>query len=196
AEDLGSSDERFVEVYSGHPAALTFGDRTHASVEAMWDRALAARLRSRPGPVLYGVACDDAHHYGGKGTARPGRGWIMVRARELSADAIAGAMLAGDFYASTGVVLEKLITNDCGMSIRVAVEPGASYRIRFVGSRREGGEAGVLLQESEGPEAYYEFRGDELYVRGVVVSDRLHPDPTREGEVQRAWIQPQPVTPR
>lgn len=196
ADDLASVDERFVEVYSGHPVALTFGDADHPSVERLWDRALARRLGSGKGPMLYGVACDDAHHYSGGGKAHPGRGWIVVRAKELRGDAIASAMLAGDFYASTGVVLEKLIVDDCGMRIRVATGPGARYRIRFLGTRREGGEPGVLLQESEGPEAYYEFRGDELYVRGDVVSDRLHPDPSVEGEVQRAWIQPSPVSPR
>ncbi|HVR83559.1 MAG TPA: hypothetical protein VMU54_04560, partial [Planctomycetota bacterium] len=60
-EDLASTDERFVEVYSGHPAACTFGDATHPPVEALWDRALARRLRSKEGPMLYGIACDDAH---------------------------------------------------------------------------------------------------------------------------------------
>jgi hypothetical protein len=195
-QDLAGGDERFVEIYSGHPLALTFGDADHASVEAMWDRALTQRLRAERGPLLYGVACDDAHHYSGKGQAHPGRGWIVVRARELSGDAIVAAMLAGDFYASTGVALDTLLVDDCGMRLRATAEAGARYRIRFIGTKREGVEAGVLLQESEGPEAYYEFRGDELYVRAVVVSDRLHPDPTRGGEVQMAWIQPVPVCPR
>ena len=195
-EDLASAEERFVEIYSGHPVALTFGDETHPSVETMWDRALTQRLRSKQGPLLYGVACDDAHHYGGKGKARPGRGWVMVRTKDLTGDAIVGAMRAGDFYASTGVVLEKLVSDDCGILIRAATAPGERVRIRFIGSKREGEEAGMLLQESEGPEAFYEFKGDELYVRGVVVSDRLHPDPVRDGDVQMAWIQPNARCPR
>lgn len=190
ADDLAAVEERFVEVYSGHPVALTGGDADHPSVEGMWDRALTQRLRSGQGPLLYGVACDDAHNYSGRGPAHPGRGWIMVRAKELSGDAIVSAMLAGQFYASSGVTLETLVADDCGLRLRVAAEPGAHYRVRFIGARREGGEAGILLQESEGPDAYYEFRGDELYVRGVILSDRLHPDPTRSGEVQAAWIQP------
>jgi len=190
AADLEAVDERFVEIYSGHPVARTDGDATHVSVETLWDQALTARLRANRGPILYGVACDDAHHYSGKGKAHPGRGWVMVRVKELSGDAIVSAMLAGDFYSSTGVVFERLTADDCGVRLRVAAESGSHCRIRFIGSRREGVEAGVLLQESEGPEAYYEFRGDELYVRGVVVSDRLHPDPVQEGDVQKAWTQP------
>jgi hypothetical protein len=193
ADDLASVAEHFVEIYSGHPVALTFGDATHPSVEAMWDRALARRLKDGVGPLLYGVACDDAHNYGGTGKAHPGRGWVMVRARELSGDAIAAAMLAGDFYSSTGVVLDKLEADDCGLRVRVAAERGAHYRIRFVGTRREGGEPGVKLQESEGTDACYEFRGDELYVRAVVLSDRPQPDPVREGDLQTAWTQPVPV---
>jgi len=190
AEDLAAVEERFVEIYSGHPVARTSGDAEHPSVEMLWDRALTQRLRSGSGPMLYGVACDDAHHYSGKGPAHPGRGWVQVRAKELTADAIVSALLSGDFYASTGVVLCRVHAGECGLQVRAAAEPGARYRVRFIGSRKDGEEAGVLLQESEGAEAGYEFRGDELYVRAVVLSDRPHPDPTREGEVQTAWTQP------
>jgi hypothetical protein len=190
ADDLAAVDERFVEIYSGHPVAKTNGDANHASVETMWDQALTTRLRADRGPLLYGVACDDAHNYSGKGIAHPGRGWVMVRAKELTGDAIVAAMLAGDFYSSTGVVLDRLSVDDCGIRIRASADTCSHCKIRFIGSKREGVEAGVLLQESEGPEAYYEFRGDELYVRGVVVSDRLHPDPAQEGDVQKAWTQP------
>jgi hypothetical protein len=196
ADDVTAVDERFLEIYNGHPAARLLGDADHPSLENMWDRVLTARLRSGVGSLLYGIACDDAHHYSGTGKAHPGRGWVQVRAKELSGDAIVGAMLAGDFYASTGVVLDKVRSGECGLLVRVAAEPGAQYRIRFLGSRRDREEAGVLLQESEGPEAWYEFRGDELYVRAVVLSDRLHPDPTRDGEVQTAWVQPVAVSPR
>jgi len=190
ADDLAASEERFVEIYSGHPVARTFGDEGHPSVENLWDRALVRRLRSGAGPLLCGIACDDAHHYSGKGPAHPGRGWVQVRAKELTADAIVSALLSGDFYASTGVVLDRIHAGECSLKVRVAAEPGARYRIRFIGSRKDQEEAGILLQESEGAEAEYEFRGDELYVRAVVLSDRLHPDPIREGEVQTAWTQP------
>lgn len=183
AGDMAVVDERFVEIYSGHPVARTSGDETHPSVEKLWDQALAARLKADR-PLLYGVACDDAHHYSGKGKAHPGRGWVMVRAKALTGDAIAAAMLAGNFYASTGVVVERMSVGECGLRIRVATETCSRCTIRFIGG------GGVLLQESEGPEAYYEFRGDELYVRAVVVSDRPHPDPVEDGERQRAWTQP------
>src|SRR5262249_20353083 len=93
------------------------------------------------------------------------------------------AMLAGDFYSSTGVVLDRIEAGECGLRVRVAAEAGVRYRIRFIG-------AGIVLQESEGPDATYEYGGDELYVRALLVSDRLHPAPVGQGGPRTAWTQP------
>jgi acetyl esterase/lipase len=191
SEDLTAvGQERYFEVYNGHPSAQNQGDAAHPSTEALWDRVLTARLRSGSGPLLYGLAADDAHHYSGRGNARPGRGWIMVRARELSAGALLEAISAGDFYSSTGVTLSEIEAGECGVSVRVLPEPGAEYTIRFIGSWGEKSEIGTVLQESQGTEAYYAFQGDELYVRLVVTSDRPSADPGRTGECQMAWGQP------
>jgi hypothetical protein len=146
-EDVAAvTDERFVEVYSGNRVVPNQGDAAHPGMEAFWDRVLALRL-DRGEPLLYGVACDDAHEYsGGRGSA-PGRGWIMVRAGELSADAIVRAMLAGDFYASTGIRLLDLRRDAEGIALSIAESPGASYVTRFIGARRDS--AGhVVLQET------------------------------------------------
>jgi hypothetical protein len=189
-ELIAVAEERFFEVYNGHPLAANGGDRAHPSTEAVWDRVLTARLRSKNGPLLYGVATDDAHHYSGKGDARPGRGWVMVRARELSAEALIQAMDAGDFYSSTGVRLSNIVRGECGISISVAPEPGQAYTIRFIGTRAGTAEVGSVLQETRGTEGTYNFDGDELYVRAVVVSDRAVRDGARTGECETAWIQP------
>ena len=45
-------------------------------------------------------------------------------------------------------------------------------------------------RRSTGSPASYTFRGDELYVRAVVVSSRPHPDPYAEGDFETAWLQP------
>jgi hypothetical protein len=187
---IAATQERFFEVYNGHPLAANGGDRAHPGTEALWDRVLSARLRRENAPLLYGVAADDAHHYSGKGDARPGRGWIVVRARELSAEALLGAMDAGDFYSSTGVRLSDVDRGECGLRVQVAPEAGAAYTIRFIGTRSGAAEVGSILQETRGTEASYSFLGDELYVRAVVISDRAVPDPARSGEFQTAWIQP------
>lgn len=72
----------------------------------MWDQVLSR------GVVIWGVASDDTHELkagslvgtAGAG-AGPGKGWIVVRAEHLTADAITQAIDKGDFYASTGIEL-------------------------------------------------------------------------------------------
>ena len=99
-------------------------------LEAMWDRLLGA------GKLVYGIAVDDAHHFKRPGEADasgPGRGWVMVRARALTVDAILGAMEAGQFYASTGVELEDVAVTDTDVRVRVKADGDAKFRIEFVG---------------------------------------------------------------
>ena len=46
---------------------------------------------------------------GGEKENNPGRGWVMVNSEELTSDAITRAMMRGDFYSSSGVMLEELV---------------------------------------------------------------------------------------
>ena len=98
-------NEKFFEVYNGHPAVRNYGDQDHISTEKMWDQILTHRLTSGTGEIIYGLATDDAHNYHQyqMNRSNPGRGWVMVRATHLSAESIIKAMENGDFYASTGV---------------------------------------------------------------------------------------------
>jgi hypothetical protein len=64
---------------------------------------------------------------------------------------------------------------------------------RFIGTRvRDGqpGPPGELLAEVAGTEPSYAFRGDELYVRAVVVSSRKHANGYAPGDFESAWVQP------
>ncbi|MGI6367356.1 MAG: CehA/McbA family metallohydrolase [Anaerolineae bacterium] len=63
-----------------------------------WDDCLAA------GRQLTGLAVDDSHWH------RPwqGIGYVMVRAPQLTEEAILSALAQGDFYSSTGPVIEDL----------------------------------------------------------------------------------------
>ncbi len=187
-------DERFFEVYNGHRGVRNYGDEKHAGTEKMWDHALTLRLGKLGGEPLFGLATDDAHNYHkAQATANPGRGWIMVRATELAADAITRAIVAGDFYGTSGVTLEDVESDAKGLRLRIAAAPGVSYVTRFIGTRVVGdrpGEAGVVLQESNGPEAAYRFAGDELYVRAAVVSTRRHANGYSPDDFESAWIQP------
>jgi len=64
AEDLMDLDgERFFEVYNGHPLVHNGGDSLRPSTDRIWDLVLTHRL-TRGRDVVYGLAVDDAHHYG------------------------------------------------------------------------------------------------------------------------------------
>ncbi|MEZ6125380.1 MAG: hypothetical protein R3C49_19705 [Planctomycetaceae bacterium] len=52
------------------------------------------------------------------------------------------------------------------------------------------GDVGKVLHTVQGSTAAYEFTGDEIYVRAVVTSSKLHPNPSETGDFQQAWIQP------
>ncbi|MHC4129849.1 MAG: CehA/McbA family metallohydrolase domain-containing protein [Planctomycetota bacterium] len=187
--------ERFFEVYNGHPAIRNYGDETHFSTEAMWDLALTLRLVELDLGLLYGLATDDAHRYfsWGVGNNNPGRGWVMVRAAELSAEAIIEAMKRGDFYASSGVTLEGFSHDASRYVVSIDREPGLAYTTVFIGTRMSAdgpGRVGEVLHRTTDNPAVYEFRGDELYMRAKVTSSRLHPNPYAEGDRECAWVQP------
>lgn len=215
AEELmGLRGGQFFEVYNGHPSVRNDGDKIHASTERMWDIILTWRLAKLGLPPMFGIATDDSHNYHelAPNRSNTGRGWVQVRAPHLSAEHIVLAMEAGDFYASSGVTLESFQIEDNAYHVAVAPEPGANYRIRFIGTRTEfddsntkitttSGEAlrithrysediGQLFQETEGTEARYTFRGDELYVRAEVVSSVPMARPTEERSPNKAWLPP------
>lgn len=190
-------EERFFEVYNGHRGVRNYGDADHPGTEATWDYVLAARLGVLHGPPLFALATDDAHNYHREqANAGPGRGWVMVRAEALTPAAITGALLRGDFYASSGVSLRDVRRDETSLTVEVLPEEGVTYTIRFIGTRVTGRQRfdslklGEVLQESKGSSASYTFRGDELYVRATVVSDRPHPDGYAEGDLETAWVQP------
>lgn len=215
AEDLVAIEElKFFEVYNGHRGVANFGDALHVDLDRMWDIVLARRLAEENLGILYALAVDDAHHYENSRSqvARPGRGWIMVRSRFLTPAHLIRALEAGDFYASTGVVLDRIEPAPDGLTVAVQARPGERCTIQFIGTRRgydprrepkrdaEGNplpvtmeyseEIGRVLQEVEANQATYTFTGDELYVRARIRSSRLKENPFAEGEREQAWTQP------
>src|SRR5688500_6744426 len=187
--------ERFFEVYNGHPGVENAGDATHLSMDAMWDAMLTLRLTELNLPVVFGVGVDDSHHYHVMelGKSNPGRGWVMVRARHLTAESIVKAMEAGDFYATSGVMLTDLKREKNQLSVVIKPESGVTYRTQFVGTRkgtstaselipppagpqrtlphrRYSKDVGAVLSEVQGTTASYTLRGDEIYVRAKVIS--------------------------
>ena len=138
AEDLiALRGDRFFEIYNGHPAVHNEGDELRPSTDRMWDIILAERLISGK-PVMFGVAVDDAHnyHFLDVGQSNAGRGWIMVRAAQLTAEAIIKAMEAGDFYATTGVEFKDIRFEDNRISLKIRPQAGVSYTTQFIGTHR------------------------------------------------------------
>lgn len=218
AEDLMRvQGEKFFEVYNGHPGVHNSGDETHASTERIWDIVLAQRLGKLDLPVMYGLATDDGHNYHNvpSRASEPGRGWVMVLAEELTPKSLIEALEAGRFYSSSGVTLDAVEQTGKSLTVTALPRDGETLTIEFIGTRksapldgtpildaegkplatthRYSPEIGTVLQSSTGTTATYEFTGDELYVRARVTSSRPHPNPSEEGEFERAWTQP--VTP-
>ena len=192
-EDVASlKGERFFEIYNGHRSVHNEGDSTRPSTEEMWDQALVLRLRdgAGDGELLYGVATDDAHSYGvDDGVSIPGRGWVMVRAAELSEEAIVLAMKAGEFYSSSGVSLKDVNRRDNVLTIEIDAEDGVEYTTEFIATRVNG-EPGEVLATSKDLKPTFTFVGDELYIRARITSSKKHPRPYRLGDFEMAWTQP------
>ena len=189
-----------IELYNGHPGVYNFGfsgpQYSHIPVEAKWDSLLTLGMK------IYGVAADDAHHYDlfDNKHANPGRGWVMVNSRALSADSIVAAMYRGDFYASNGVIFKTVVMKNgiCKLEIDVdATElelkstnllgnivdiesPG--YRIEFIGL------GGKILQSTDGTTATYKVKTESGYVRARAIFCRKLSD--KQYENIFAWTQP------
>ncbi|HWB08915.1 MAG TPA: hypothetical protein VG826_06815 [Pirellulales bacterium] len=140
AEDLAHVVlERHFEVYNGHPGVNQLGDNARPSVDRLWDIANTIRLAHLHAPPLYGIATDDSHHYHDKvDGARPGRGWVMVRATHLTPEHIVKAIKAGDCYASSGVGLNDVRYNRQRRKLELDIEPDGDARFvtQFIGTLR------------------------------------------------------------
>jgi len=217
AEEMLSSPElKYFEVYNGHPGVRNYGDVAHASCERLWDVTLALRLGKHRLGVVYGLATDDAHRYHewGVGKVNPGRGWVMVRAPHLTGEAVVKGLEAGDFYSSTGVLLDEVARDGDTLRLSVRTEPGVTYKTEFVATMKDAPldakakvvtekdgkevpvtgdyspEIGKVVATSADAKPSYKLTGKELYVRAKVTSSKPHPNPYAEGDVEVAWTQP------
>ncbi|WP_432981446.1 hypothetical protein [Dactylosporangium sp. CA-233914] len=155
------------------------GERT-PSTEELWDELLTL------GMVIWATAGDDAHDYlafDDRDAPTPGKAWITVRAAQLTQAAIIESLARGDFYASTGIVLDDLQSRGDRYALTIGERHGwdgarfpamPRYSTRFVGA------GGRPLAEVSGTGPVYEIRGDEGYVRAVV----------RDSDGRTAWTQP------
>jgi hypothetical protein len=146
------------------------------STEALWDEALARGAR------VFGTATDDAHHYADAARVQArgdvaytgDRGWVMVRAGRSEA-AIRAAVVAGDFYASTGVVLDALDLGPGGLFVEPRPD-GAPYTFEVIAGGR-------VISRTQGASLHFDPRATVTapgYAR-VRVTDEAG---------TKAWTQP------
>ena len=149
-----------LEVFNGSPITNNEGGPGKFTAEEIWDGVLTA------GKPIFGVAADDSHHYFdfAHDMLNPGRGWVVVRADELTVDAIVNGLATGEFYSSTGVTLEELVSTDERISLAIEQYATCLYSTVFSGPD------GNVFAEREGLEPTYEIQGDEGYVRATVHS--------------------------
>ncbi len=204
----------YFEIFNGHPGVRNYGDDIHASCEKVWDITLALRLGKHGLPIVYGLATDDAHRYHewGVGKVNPGRGWVMVRSPYLTGENIVSAMENGDFYSSTGVILDDVILAENTLKLAIKTEPGVSYKTEFIATMKDTNldatpkrdkdgqelpvtgdyspEIGKVVATSTDAKPSYQLTGKELYVRAKVTSTKPHPNPYAAGDTEVAWTQP------
>jgi hypothetical protein len=181
ADDIvATRGARLLEIANMHPIVNSFGaGPTAPSAEEIWDQVLSR------GGTIWAVASDDEHELiespkgdprnAGRG-ALPGRGWIVVRAQQLTAEDLRKAINAGDFYASTGVELQDLQVTDKRIELKIVTNDRfvVKFRTQFIGKN------GRILQDGTANPAVYNIRGDEGYVR-VKITD---------SNGRYAWTQP------
>ena len=187
---IGLTGERFFEVYNGHPMVNNYGDSLHLNTEAMWDQINIA-YANRNQPLMYGLATDDSHNYHQFGSAfsNAGRGWVMVEAESLDAKALIAAMEAGQFYATTGIVLKEYTATDNQIKIRIEEEKGIQYTIEFIGVEKNKTKIQVL-KLVQATEASFTIPDSLLFVRTRITSTKPKPNPFQEGDFEMAWTQP------
>jgi hypothetical protein len=162
---------RLFEVYNGHPQVNNMGGGGVPGLEEVWDRLLSS------GRLIYGIAVDDAHHFKrpwDPAASSPGHGWVVVRSAALESRALVEALERGDFYSSTGVVLDTVDQSPARVHIVVKATAYSKYRIQFIGRQ------GRVLREDAASEATYAVTGNEGYVRAKII----------ESNGLVAWTQP------
>ena len=113
------------------------------------------------GRHTWGVAVDDSHHW--QTVNHPvdtAKAWVMVKAEELTREALLASLRAGLFYSSWGPSIQEMTVTES--EVRVRTSP--VKKISFVAQRWAGGSfsarPGATLTE-----ASYRLRGHEEYLR-------------------------------
>lgn len=124
----------------------------------------------RLGKNIWCLANDDNHNKYPFGDPRCDSfgGFNMIKAKELSYEAIIDALIKGEFYASQGPEIYDLYIED--NQLHVACSPAVNVMLRMVGRTGLRGSVYAPLGETI-TEAVFDLRAEDQYVR-VEVTDR------------------------
>lgn len=159
-----------LEIADMHPEINGYGGGGFPGHEEIWDIVLSK------GKKVFGIASDDTHNYTefAPHIANPGRGWIWVKCETLTANNIAKALQQGDFYGSTGVILEDISFNQNSLTIKIKPSLDAKVTVEFIGLN------GIVLEKTYDNPTSYAIKGNETYIR-VRITD---------SNGFKAWTQP------
>lgn len=149
-----------LEVYNMNYDNHNFSAGGLKGTEEIWDGLLSRGMK------LWGTASDDAHAYHVDFLAEwpcPGRGWITVKAPELTRENILSAIRKGDFYAGNGIVYSDIRITKKSYSLTIEQKKLRAYTTFFIGKN------GEVLKTEHGLNPSYDYRGDELYVRAKTI---------------------------
>ncbi|MCM8531035.1 MAG: CehA/McbA family metallohydrolase [Lentisphaeraceae bacterium] len=189
----------FMEVFSNQWYKSNFSEYhlDHPIEEIWWDRLLSK------GHKTYGVASDNAYIFQKQQAQalNPGRGWIMVKAKELTSQNIASAMKSGNFYSSTGVHLKDYRIHNNKMIVNVDINKTKSEMAQNIlreGKKSPGkssgflieliGHNGKLLKSIRSSRAEFKLIYSSPYYRVKVTYFQNHPKHGHEAFY--AWTQP------
>lgn len=190
-EDMQAlKNERFFEVFNGHPAVHNYGDSARIGTEEMWDRINFNYLQKGQ-DLMFGLATDDSHNYHtfGLDYSNTGRGWVMVSAEDLSPESLIKSLEAGNFYSSTGVSLKAFGLRDNDYVVEVEPEAGVEYEIQVI-VWKEGQQDPTYLDPVKGTSTSYRLGANDLFVRAKIISNQLQENPYKTGDMEVAWTQP------
>jgi len=122
----------------------------------------------------------------------------MVKAQQLNPDQIIASLESGNFYSSTGVLLNNINQDNNSYVVDISEKPGITYTTQFIGSTQsinqkddiDNNEIGKIFYETKTNPAIYNFTGKEIYVRAKIISDKFQENPYSKGDLEMAWTQP------
>jgi hypothetical protein len=128
---LGLKNCNLFEIWNASTNCNNLGFGGKASTDQFWNGLSQAQQR------WCGIAADDAHDFAGEFwgyKSLPGQAFVMVNAEKLEQDAILAALEAGQFYSSTGIVLQDLEVQDKHIHLTVRPEHHYAYSAELLAS--------------------------------------------------------------